>query len=90
MVEQYARSVIYNGSYHDSSTETLKQWRERGLYLHFPWPKTGTDRETRCYISTQFSALTGQPRLLLFNHFNKVCILKYENGTLQETIVNEV
>ncbi len=90
LVEQYGRSVLYNGSYYDSSIETLEQWRERGIYLHFPWPKTGTDRETRVYVSTQFSALTGTPRLLLFNHFNKVCILKYENGSLNSVIVNEV
>ncbi len=90
LVEQYGRSVLYNGSYYDSSTETLEQYRERGIYLHWPWPKTGTDRETRVYVSTQFSSLTGQPRLVLFNHFNKVCILKYENGSLSQVIVNEV
>ncbi len=89
MVEQYARSLLYNGSYHDSSAETLDQWRERGMYLSFAWPKDGTDRETRCYVSTQFSALTGAPRLLLFNHFSKVVILKYENGSVIQTIVNE-
>ena len=91
-MEQYGRNLMYNGSYYDSSAETLEQWRNRGIYYHFPYPKTGSDRETRCYVSTQFANnnLTGSPRLLLFNHFNKVCILKYDNGTLNEVIVNEV
>lgn len=90
LVEQYGRSVMYNGSYYDSSSETLDQWRERGMYLHFPWPKTGSDRETRVYVSTEFSNLTGTPRLIVFNHFNKVCILRYENGSLKHVLVNEV
>ncbi len=90
LVEQYARSIIYNGGYYDSSQETLDQWRERGIILHWPWPVTGTSRETRCYVSTQFSALTGSPRLILFNHFKKVVILKYSNGSLQTVLVNEV
>lgn len=90
LVEQYARSIFYNGSYYDSSTETLDEWKNRGIFLHWPWPKTGTDRETRVYVSTEFSALTGTPRLLLFNHFKKVVILKYENGSLTEVLVNEV
>ena len=81
---------MYNGGYYDSSQETLDEWRERGLYLHFPWPKTGTDRETRVYVSTAFSTLTGTPRLILFNHFKKVVILKYSNGSLQTVLVNEV
>ncbi len=89
LVEQYARTLLYNGSYHDSSAETIDQWRERGMYLSFAWPKDGTDRETRCYVSTQFSALTGTPRLLVFNHFSKVVILKYDNGSLVQTIINE-
>ena len=91
MVEQYARSIMYNGAYYDSSYETLKEYYfGRGLYLHFPYNKTGSDRETRVYVSTEFSSLTGQPRLLLFNHFKKAVILKYENGTLSEVIINEV
>lgn len=90
LVEQYARSLLYSGAYYDSSAETLKEWRERGMYMHFAWPRTGTDRETRCYVSTQFSALTDNPRLLLFNHYKKVCILRYENAQCIEILINEV
>ncbi len=90
MVEQYIRSNLYTGAYFDSSSESLAEWRARGFYVHFPWPKTGSDRESRVYISTQFSALTSQPHLLLFNHYKKVCILKIQNGQLTEVLVNEV
>jgi len=90
MVELYARSVMYNGGYYDDNTESLKEFYDRGLYMYFPFPKTGSDRETRAYVSTQFSALTGTPRILLFNHFKKVCILKYKDSQLVEVILNEV
>jgi len=89
-VEAYGRSILYNGSYYDASAETLKVYRDRGYYMHWPWPKTGTDRETRVYVSTEFSNLSSTPKLLLFNHFKKVCILKYEQGQLQEILINEV
>ena len=89
--EQWYRSVMCNGSHNDGSGETLEQWRNRGYYLHSPWPKTGTDRETRVYVSTQFSqAVTGTARLLLFKHLKKVCTLEYENGFLSQVTVNEV
>lgn len=90
ITEQYARSLMYNGGYYDSSSESREQFLQRGLMMHWPWPKTGTDRETRVYVSTQFSSLTSTPRLFLFNHFNKVCILRYENGSLSQVLVNEV
>lgn len=96
LVELHGRNALYNGAYYDSSTETLKEWRERGIYMHWPWPKTGTDRETRVYVSTEFKELVDAaganitPRLLLFNHFKKVCILRYANGNLNEILINEV
>ncbi len=91
--EQYIRSILYNGSYFDGSSETLEEWKDRGMYMHWPWPKTGTDRESRAYISTQFDAWTENdltPRVLLFNHFTKVCILRYQGGQLSEVLINEV
>jgi len=90
MVEQWARSSLYNGGYYDSSSEKLSEWRDRGIFLHFPWPRTGSARSTRVYVSTEFSALTDTPRLLLFNHFKKVVIMRYENGAMSQILINEV
>ncbi len=96
LIEVQARGALYNGAYYDASSETSKEWRERGMYLHFPWPKAGSDRSTRLYVSTEFRELVDDsgedihPRLLVFNHFKKVCILRYANGNLNEILVNEV
>lgn len=96
LVEVQGRNALYSGAYYDTSSETMKEFRERGIYLHWPWPKTGTDRETRVYVSTEFNELVDDgnnaitPRLLLFNHFKKVCILRYANGNLNEILINEV
>jgi len=95
IVELYARNLFYDGSYYDSSKEKLYEWRERGIYMHFPWPKEGSLKETRVYVSTQFSdpnigAPGGyNPRIFLFNHFKKVVIVQIENGTVQNVIMNE-
>ena len=89
-IDLYARNIFYDGSVYDSSKETLAEFRDRGMYMHFPWPRDGTMKETRVYISTQFSEdFSRNPRLMVFNHFKKVAILKIDNGALYEVIVNE-
>lgn len=89
MVEVYARSLIYSNGINLSTAETLAEWRSRGLYLYWPWPKTGYGRETRCYVQTQFDSsldFSTSPRLLLFNHYKKVCVVSIKDGTVVEVL----
>lgn len=83
MVEMYANNLLHLGGYYDSSSELLREWRERGIYIHFPWNKTGDDRESRVYVKPSFSSTPSTvytPRLLLFSWFKKVAIVSMENG----------
>ncbi len=91
LMEIYARNIFYNGDYFETSKESIDEWLERGIYISYPWPKEGSNRETRLYVSTQFSeAFSSEPRLILFNHYKKICIVKIQNNRVQEVIINEV
>ena len=97
IVEQYAKNLLYNGSFYDSSQETIQEWFERGLYLYHPWPKTQSDRSTRCYVLTEFdnsnNLFPNDPNgknsilMCLFNHFKKVAIIKMSNGKISNVSV---
>jgi hypothetical protein len=89
LTELYARNIMYNGGYYDSSQETLKEFFDRGLFMHFPITRTATDRSTRCNISTRFSSSSlfsdnGDitPNALIFDHYKKVAIIQMDNGRI--------
>lgn len=90
-VEVFGRNLLYSNKYWDSDNETIEEFRDRGLFLHFQWPVTASSRETRVYVSTSFSSLTPgiSPRLLLFNHYDKVVIIKTENGSVTQVLSSD-
>ena len=96
--ELWIRNLMYNGAYYDSSAETLEDWKQRGIYTSWPIVKTATDRESRAYVKIGFENLTdaqklevvNNGKLLVFDTYRKVAILKMINGDLQEILVNDV
>ncbi len=96
LVELWRRNLLHLGlDEFSNDTESLKEWRDRGIYIHLPFPKTGTDRSTRAYVRSVFSALVDSagsaitPRLLLFNYYKKLLAIKMDNGEVQEVHLNE-
>lgn len=88
LIDIYNRTKKYDGSYYFESPETLEEWRNRGMYIHHPFPKTASSRNTRVYVNLNFSSLTDSaannlnPHLLLFTHSKKVVIIKVVNGKI--------
>ena len=84
----YNRSLLYGGSYFKDSCETIQEFRERGMYMYHPFPKTASSRNTRVYTQTLFKDLEDingiprQPKLLLFQHYKKVVVCKIVNGRI--------
>jgi hypothetical protein len=91
LVDQYARNNLYTGKYIGCGGESIEDWKKRGIYFHYPWPKTATDTSTQAYVLTQFSqAFSNDPqKLLVFNHFKKAAIIQVENAeVISITVVN--
>ena len=92
--DQYIRNHLYSGSYYQLTQETLEDWKARGIFLHHPFYRTALNRETRVYIITSFnnnnpedtanpgvlSTFGDNTRMLLFEHYKRVVIIKMENG----------
>lgn len=79
----YTRNMLYNGAYFDNSQETLDEWRERGIYFYHPFLRSGTNKESRCYIVTQFGNAFSDAtnvNLMLFENYKSVAIVKMDNG----------
>ncbi len=88
--EIYIKNNLYNGSYWDSSAETLQEFRSRGLFIYHPWNKTASDSSTRVYVLSQFANLSAATNnVLLFAHHKKVCIIKMLNGIAVEVRVTD-
>ncbi len=81
IVEQYAKNQLYSGAWYDASQEKIKEWKERGIYLYHPWPKSAEDTSDRCIILSNFDTLSTVPqRLLVFNMYKKVAMIQIENA----------
>jgi len=67
--------------------ETLEEWKNRGTYYHFRWPRT-TMRATELQVSQEFGNSTlptgVTPQLLLFEHFKLEYAFDLANGYIQK------
>lgn len=88
----YARNMLSNGAYFDNSQETLQEWRERGIYFYHPFLRSGTNKESRAYVVTNFSENftdSDNVNLLLFENYKSVAIVKMEAGRVYSISVND-
>lgn len=60
--------------------ESFVDWKERGMYLHYQWPRDGTDRSTRATVKTNFNVGQTNSRVLLFDRFRQVAVVHIQNG----------
>ena len=90
-LQRYYENIIQTrGYFNDGGHETWGEWKKRGPYYHFNWPRDGTDRSQRVMVNYQFSAaLTNPAKILLFSHFRKVAKVRIENGNVTDVQVNE-
>ncbi len=96
LTELYFRNIMYNGGYYDSSQEKYSEWRDRGIMLSFPIAKTATARETRAYVKVGFDNLADDielkqnGKILVFDTYKKVAIIKMDNGKVYDIMINDV
>lgn len=90
-VERYINSVMYGGTYYESGgCESLEDWKQRGPYYHFMWPKDSTDRSTKVQVRWKFDSATPNGAILLFNHYKKVALIRIEKGEVVDVQIQEM
>ena len=70
------------------------------MYLYYPYARDGSSRETRVKVRYEFKEdanksnnivlADAKPKMLLFDSFKKIVILKIQNGRYIEVISNQV
>lgn len=90
-VQRYGDSMLYAGTYFSQGgCETIQEWRERGPFYHFAWPKEQSDRSTRVNANYQFAQAISNGTVLLFSHFKKAALIQIENGVVRDVKVEEM
>ena len=91
LTQRYSETQIYSGGYFDGGgAETIQEWKDRGAYYYFSWPRDGTDRSTRVNVHQQFnSASTENMRCLLFDHSKQVARIRIQDGRVVDVQVED-
>lgn len=89
MSQLYATSNFYSGMYFDSGgPETEEEYRERGPYYYYAWPRDGTSESTRVTCNFQFTPkpVADQGRVLLFDLSHKVVMVTVKDGRVTDVL----
>lgn len=87
-VQRYVETQLYNGGYYDDP-ETLTDWRTRGPYYYFRFPKDGSDGSTRLNVNQSFdTADVANMQLLVFDQFKQVASVQVAQGVVRSVTVN--
>lgn len=83
----YATSNLYSGMYFDSGgPESEEDWRDRGPYYYYAWPRDGTSESTRVTCNYQFTPppVANEGRVLLFDLSHKVVMITIKDGRVTD------
>lgn len=85
----YNNTLLYSGRYFSSGgAETLEEFRLRGGFYYFPFPKDDSDDSTRVAIRYSFSDLTSnQANLLVFEHRKNNARVTISNSEVTDVAV---
>lgn len=82
IAQNYYEGLMYSGAKetHDA-TESLHEWKNRGIFMHYNFPLVAMDLACGVNVATQFSqAFSNDPQVCLFNHYFKVLQIRCERG----------
>lgn len=60
--------------------ETMAQWLESGLLLHFNWNRDASDRSTQLQLQADFEAIEPNTNLFVVAHYSRTAQISVSNG----------
>jgi hypothetical protein len=60
--------------------ETLQQWLESGMLLHYSWVRDSNDRSTQLQIQADFAEAETNANLFVVAHYTRSCEIDVNNG----------
>jgi hypothetical protein len=82
--QNYYEQLMYSGAKPNKPDfEPLEKWKKRGAFYNYKFDSVSNKSE-RCYVSSQFSALTASPQVFIFDHFLRSHVIKIVDGYAQD------
>jgi len=60
--------------------ESLQQWLDGGVLLHFSWTRDANDRSTQLQVQADFAQHEPNSNLFVVSHYTKSVQMQVENG----------
>jgi len=71
-------------AYSPGGCETLQQWLEGGVLLHYSWVRDAQDRSTQLQIQTDYAAYEANSNLFVVAHYTRSCEIDISNGFVSQ------
>jgi hypothetical protein len=87
-LQRYVENALDSGGYDDiGGIESLEDWRERGMYHHFSFPRDGSDTSKKVAVHCQFTTAQPNGSVLLFDHYKKLARIVVKGGQIRSAEV---
>lgn len=84
--QRYLDTQIESGmAFSSGGCETLQQWKDGGLLLHYGWLRDASDRSTQLQIQANWEGASGK-NLFVVAHYSKTAQISVTNGFVSEVI----
>jgi len=81
----YMDAMLNSGKAFDQSgQETIQEWQQRGMMLHYKIPRDAQDRSTALTVSCSFSSAIDETNLVVIDHSRVVIRVVMEGGVVRE------
>lgn len=71
-------------AYSPGGCETLQQWLEGGVLLHYSWVRDAQDRSTQLQIQTDYAAYEPNSNIFVVAHYTRSCEIDVSNGFVSQ------
>ncbi len=87
IIQRYYETLQYSGGYEMlSKHETVKEWLDAGLFLHYKWGKGYKKTDSVTVYSNFSSGFTNFPQVLLFDHYYCTISMNIVNGVVTNIV----
>lgn len=71
-------------AYSPGGCETLQQWLEGGVLLHYSWIRDANDRSTQLQVQTDYAEYEPNSNIFVVAHYTRSCEIDVQNGFVSQ------
>ena len=94
LAQRYVDNLMQADLFHtDGGAESFAEWKQRGPYFHFRWPKDAMDASTRASVTVKFAQPFDdgqQPSIMMFDQWRNAFKIVHKNGRININALREM